>query len=155
VRLVGLVRATVAEPGPALVPRYLALHREARAEDNLYAAWLAAANAARLMLAVGHATEAVTWARVAVQCSAEAGLRHNAYALEVYGAALGRAGEHAAALRVFGAVEEQHRGSNVVWPWDEGVATLLTTMTATLGPVAAAQARAEGARATLAELAGT
>ena len=66
-----------------------------------------------------------------MRASAEAGLRHNAYALEVYGAALGRAGEHAAALRVFGAVEEQHRGASVVWPWDPGVAALLATMTAT------------------------
>ena len=90
-----------------------------------------------------------------MRASAEAGLRHNAYALEVYGAALGRAGEHAAALRVFGAVEEQHRGSSVVWPWDQGVAALLTTMTATLGAAAAAHVRAEGARATLAELADT
>jgi predicted ATPase/DNA-binding SARP family transcriptional activator len=153
VRLVELVHATITAPGPGLVPQYLSLHRDARAEDNLYAAWLAAANAARLMLAAGHSTEAVTWARAAVQASAEAGLRHNAYALEVYGAALGRAGEHAAALRVFGAVEEQHRGSSVVWPWDPGVAALLTTMTATLGAAAAALVRAEGARATLAELA--
>jgi hypothetical protein len=43
----------------------------------------------------------------------------------------------------------------VVWPWDPGVAALLTTMTATLGAAAAALVRAEGARATLAELADT
>ena len=119
VRHVELVHATIAEPGPELVARYLALHRDARAEDNLYTAWLTAANAARLMLAAGRAAEAVAWARTAVRASAEAGLRHNPYALEVYGAALGRAGEHAAALRVFGAVEEQHRGAGVVWPGTE------------------------------------
>jgi hypothetical protein len=147
------VYATIADPDPGLVPRYLALHRDARAEDNLYTAWLAAANTARLILAAGRATEALTWARAAVRASAEAGLRDNAYALEVYGAALGRAGEHAAALRVFGAVEEQHRGAGAVWPWDPGVIALITTMTAHLGTAAAERARAEGARATLAELA--
>jgi tetratricopeptide (TPR) repeat protein len=153
VRHVELVHATIAAPGPGLVPRYLALHRDARAEDNLYTAWLAAANAARLMLAGGRSDEAVTWARAAVRASAEAGLRNNAYALEVYGAALGRAGEHAAALRVFGAVEEQHRGAGAVWPWDRSVVGLISAMTTQLGAAAAEHARSEGARATLAELA--
>ncbi len=153
VRHVELVHATIVAPSPELVPRYLALHRDARAEDNLYTAWLTAANAARLMLAGGRPAEALTWARAAVRASAEAGLRNNAYALEVYGAALGRAGEHAAALRVFGAVEEQHRGAGAVWPWDPSVVGLISAMTTHLGAAAAEQARSEGARATLAELA--
>jgi predicted ATPase/DNA-binding SARP family transcriptional activator len=153
VRHVELIDATITAPGPELVAQYLSLHRDALAEDNLYTAWLTAANAARLMLAAGRATEAVTWARAAVRASSEAGLRHNAYALEVYGAALGRAGEHAAALRVFGAVEEQHRGAGVVWPWDKSVAGLITAMTTAVGPAAAERAREGGARATLAELA--
>ena len=42
-------------------------HRVARSEDNLFTAWLTAANAARLMLADGRATEAVPWARAAVR----------------------------------------------------------------------------------------
>ena len=116
-------------------------------------AWLAAANAARLLLAGGRAAEALTWSRAAVRTSVEAGLRDNAYVLEVHGAALGRAGEAAAALRVFGAVEAQHRGAGVPWPWDESVGALLTAMTARLGRAAAERAREEGARATLAELA--
>lgn len=153
VRHVELVHATIAAPGPELVPRYLVLHRDACAEDNLFTAWLAAANTARLMLAAGQAVEAVSWARTAVRTSAEAGLRHNAYVLEVYGAALGRAGEHAAALRVFGAVEEQHRGDRVVWPRDRSVVALIDAATSRLGVLAAARARSEGARATLAELA--
>ena len=118
-------------------------------------AWLAAANAARLLLAGGRAAEALTWSRAAVRTSVEAGLRDNAYVLEVHGAALGRAGEAAAALRVFGAVEAQHRGAGVPWPWDESVGALLTAMTARLGRAAAERAREEGARATLAELADT
>jgi hypothetical protein len=64
-----------------------------------------------------------------------------------------RPGEHVAALRVFGAVEAQHRGAGVPWRWDKSVATLLTAMTTRLGPAAAERAREEGARATLAELA--
>jgi predicted ATPase len=153
VRHVELVHATIVAPHPDLVAQYLALHRAARSEDNLFTAWLTAANAARLMLTDGRATEAVPWARAAVRASAEAGLRHNAYALEVYGAALGRAGEDAAALRVFGAVEEQHRGAGVVWPWDPSVVALIAAMTTQLGQAAAERARSEGARATLAELA--
>ena len=70
-----LVHATIVEPSPGLVAQYLALHRDARSEDNLFTAWLTAANAARLMLAAGRAAEAVTWARAAVRASAEAGLR--------------------------------------------------------------------------------
>lgn len=145
-------RGTIAEPAD-LVSRYVALHRDARGEDNLYTTWLAAAQAARLLLAAGRASDALPWARAALRASVEAGLRHNAYALETYGTALGRAGEHAAALRVFGAVEAQHRGSGVIWPWDRSVAALITAMTTALGPAAAEQARAEGAHATLAELA--
>ena len=152
-RHVDLIHATIVAPHPDLVAQYLALHRDARSEDNLFTAWLTAANAARLMLADGRAAEAVPWARAAVRASAEAGLRHNAYALEVYGAALGRAGEHAAALRVFGAVEEQHRGAGVVWPWDPSVVALIAAMTTQLGEAAAGGARSEGARATLAGLA--
>jgi predicted ATPase/DNA-binding SARP family transcriptional activator len=152
-RHVDLIHATIVAPHPDLVAQYLALHRDARSEDNLFTAWLTAANAARLMLADGRATEAVPWARAAVRASAEAGLRHNAYALEVYGAALGRAGEHAAAMQVFGAVEEQHRGAGVVWPWDPSVVALIAAMTTQLGAAAAERARSEGARATLAELA--
>ena len=155
VRHVELVHETVTAPGGGLVPRYLALHRDARAEDNLFTAWLTAANAARLLLADGRTAEAVTWARTAVRSSAEAGLRTNAYALEVLGTALGRAGEHAAALRVFGAVAEQHRGAGAVWPWDPSVVALLDAMTARLGAAAAERARSEGARATLAELSET
>ena len=153
VRHVELIHATVTAPGPELVGRYLALHRDARAEDNLYTAWLAAANAARLLLAGGRVDDAVPWSRTAVRVSAEAGLRHNAYALEVLGTALGRAGEHAAALRVFGAVAEQHRLAGVLWPWDPTVATLITVMTARVGVAAAGRARADGARAALADLA--
>jgi hypothetical protein len=111
------------------------------------------ANAARLLLAAGRPTEALTSARAAVRTSVEAGLRDNAYVLEVFGAALGRAGKHVAALRVFGAVEAQHRGAGVPWRWDKSVATLLTAMTTRLGPAVAERAREEGARATLAELA--
>jgi hypothetical protein len=153
VRHVELVHTTIAAPGPELVAGYLTLHRDARIEDNLFTAWLAAANAARLMLAAREAIEALAWARAAVRASAEAGLRNNAYALEVYGAALGRAGEHAAALRVFGAVEEQHRGAGVVWPWDQSVLTLIATMRERLGAAAAERVRAQGAQATLTELA--
>jgi hypothetical protein len=153
VRHVELVHATIAAPHPGLVPQYVALNRDARAEDNLYTAWLTAANAARLLLAAGRAPEALTWARTAVRTSAEAGLRDNAYVLEVYGAALGLTGEHVAALRVFGAVEARHRGAGVPWPWDQSVVTLLATMTTGLDPTAAERAREEGARATLAELA--
>jgi len=153
VRHVELVRTTVAAPHPELVAQYAALHRDAVAEDNLYTAWLAAANAARLLLVAGRAADALTWSRAAVRASVEAGLRDNAYVLEVHGAALGRAGEAAAALRVFGAVEAQHRGAGVPWPWDESVGGLLTAMTAQLGRAAAERAREEGARATLAELA--
>jgi len=153
VRHVELVHATTTKPRPELVAQYAALHRDARAEDNLYTAWLAAANAARLLLAAGRTADALTWSRAAVRASVEAGLRDNAYVLEVHGAALGRAGEPLAALRVFGAVEAQHRGAGVPWPWDESVGGLLTAMTAQLGRAAAERAREEGARATLAELA--
>jgi DNA-binding SARP family transcriptional activator len=153
VRHVELIHATVADPRPDLVPRYAALHGDAREADNLFTAWLTAANAGRLLLAGGRAHDAVTWARSAVQASVDAGLRANAYVLEVYGAALGMAGEDAAALRVFGAVEAQHRGAGVPWPRDESVAALVAAMTTRLGQAVAEHARAEGARATLAELA--
>lgn len=153
VRHVELVHATIRAPSTELVPRYLALHHDARAEDNLYTAWLAAANAARLMLAAGQQVDAVVWARNAVQASAEAGLRSNPYALEVYGAALGRIGRHAEALHVFGAVEEQHRGAGVVWPWDPSVIGLISSMRAQVGAAAAERARAQGSRATLREIA--
>ena len=103
----------------------------------------------------GPACDALTWSRSAVRAAVELGQRDNAYVLEVHGAALGRAGEHLAALRVFGAVDAQHRGAGVPWPWDEGVGALLAAMTAPLGPALAEQVREEGARATLAELADT
>jgi hypothetical protein len=110
---------------------------------------------AHLALAAGLPADALTWSRSAVRAAVELGQRDNAYVLEVHGAALGRAGEHLAALRVFGAVDAQHRGAGVPWPWDEGVGALLTVMTALLGPTLAEQVREEGARATLAELADT
>ena len=153
VRHVELVRTTVSAPHPELVAQYAALHRDAVAEDNLYTAWLAATNAARLLLAAGLPADALTWSRSAVRAAVELGQRDNAYVLEVHGAALGRAGEHLAALRVFGAVDAQHRGAGVPWPWDESVGALLTAMTARLGRAATERAREEGARATLAELA--
>ncbi len=155
VRHVELTRATVVEPGPELVDRYADLHRDARAEDNLYSAWLAAANGARLLLQGGRAADALPWARSALHASAQAGLRDNAFVLEVYGAALGTTGEHTAALRVFGAVEAQHRGAGVPWPRDAAVAELVTTLTARVGPGEAERARTEGAQATLEELART
>lgn len=153
VRTVELVHETAAAPAPQLVPAYLALHRAARAEDNLYTAWLTAANAARILLYAGRATDSLPLAREALRASAEAGLRHNAYALEVYATALGRAGEHPAALRVFGAVEEQHRGASAVWPWDPNVAALITDMRSAVGADRADQLRAAGAKASLAQLA--
>jgi hypothetical protein len=154
VRHVDLVRATIVEPGPDLVPRYAALYRDARAEDNLYTAWLAAANGARLLLAGGRADDALPWARSAVRASVQAGLRDNPYVLEVYGAALGTTGQHAAAMRVFGAVEAQHRGAGGPWPLDAALAGLVTALAGQLGTTAAERAREEGARATLEELAG-
>jgi predicted ATPase/DNA-binding SARP family transcriptional activator len=151
-RHVELIRRTIAGPTPELVGRYAALHETALAEDDLFVGWQSAANAARLLVAAGRAAEAVPLARAAVRTSAEAGLRDNAYALEVYGAALGLAGEPTAALRVFGAVEAQHRGAGVPWPREPQVAELLTALRARLGP-AGDRLRAEGARATLLELA--
>jgi hypothetical protein len=153
VRHVELAHASISEPGLELVPQFTALYRDARAEDNLYTAWLAADNAARLLLAADQANEAVIWARTAVHASAAAGQRSNVYVLEVYGTALGHTGEHAAALRVFGALEAQQRNAGVVLPGDQRIAALIAALTAVLGTAAAEQAREEGTRATLAELA--
>ncbi|MBV9921051.1 MAG: hypothetical protein JOY78_09420, partial [Pseudonocardia sp.] len=153
VRHVELAQATIAKPGLELVPQYTALYRDACAEDNLYTAWLAAEGAARLLLAADQATEAVTWARTAVRTSAAAGQRSNVYVLEVYGAALGHIGEHAAALRVFGALDAQQRNASVVLPGGQKIAALVTALTTVLGTAAAEQAHEEGARTTLAELA--
>jgi hypothetical protein len=106
------------------------------------------------LVEAGRPVEALPWCRSALRASVEAGLRTNAYLLEVYGAALGLAGDHVAALRVFGAVEAQHRGGGVPWPRNEALAGLLAAMTARLGTAAADRARAEGARITLAEFIG-
>ena len=153
VRHVELAHATITKPGIELVPQYTALYRDARAEDNLYTAWLAAENAARLLLAADRATEAVAWARTAVRASAEAGQRSNVYVLEVYGMALGQIGSHAAALRVLGALESQQRTTSVALPGDHELAALVTALTSAVGAAAADKAREEGAHATMAELA--
>ena len=153
VRHVELVHATITKPGLELVPQYVALYRDACAEDNLYTAWLAAENAARLLLAADRAIDAVTWARAAVRASAAAGQRSNVHVLEIYGAALGRTGAHAAALRVLGALESQQRTASVVLPRDHELAALVTALTSAVGAAAAEKAREEGAHATMAELA--
>ncbi|GAA1838821.1 hypothetical protein GCM10009836_17300 [Pseudonocardia ailaonensis] len=153
VRHVELIHETITAPSPGLIPRYAVLHDDARAAGNFYTAWNGAANAARLLLTIGPPAEALVWARAAVRASVEAGLKDNPYALEVYGAALGQAGEPDAALRVFGAVEARHRDAGVPWPRSEDEATMIAALTTRLGEAAAARARAEGARRTLAELA--
>jgi hypothetical protein len=153
VRHIELIHATITDPRPELVPQYADLFERARAEDNHYTAWNTAANAARLLLDDRRAAEAVTWARAALRESIEAGLRDNGYVLEVYGAALGLAGDDATGLRVFGAVEAQHGKAGVPWPRDERVAALVRAMRVRLGEAAADRARAEGARAKLAEFA--
>jgi hypothetical protein len=150
VRHTDLVHSARTAPGPELVPSMIALHADARADGNLYTAWMGAGGAARLLVEGGRAREALPWCRAALHASVEAGLRDNAFVLEVYGAALGLAGEHAAALRVFGAVEAQHRSAGVPWPRDEAQAGLLARITAQLGEPAAGRARAEGARTGLA-----
>jgi hypothetical protein len=154
VRHTDLILAAGTAPRPELVPPFITLHDDARADGNLYSAWMAAAGAARLLVEGGRPAEALPWCRAALHASVEAGLRDNAFVLEVYGAALGLAGEHAAALRVFGAVEAQHRGAGVPWPRDEAQAGLLARITAQLGEAAADRARAEGARTGLAEFIG-
>ena len=73
VRHVELVRTTVAAPHPELVAQYAALHRDAVAEDHLHMAWLAATNAARLLLAAGLPADALTWSRSAVRAAVELG----------------------------------------------------------------------------------
>jgi hypothetical protein len=97
---------------------------------------MAASCAARLLVEGGRPVEALPWCRAALRASLGAGLRDNAFVLEVYGAALGLAGDHVAALPVFGAVEAQ--------------GGLLARMTQELGKPAADRARAEGARTTMA-----
>ncbi|NMO88218.1 BTAD domain-containing putative transcriptional regulator [Actinomycetospora sp. TBRC 11914] len=151
VRHAQLLAEAVADPRPELVARFAALHDDARAADNLYTAWSAAAGAATIALADGRPDQALPWARAMLQASADAGLRDNAFALEIYGLALGRAGEDAAALRVLGAAEAQHRSAGVPWPRDEEMSTLLAAITARLGATTAARARAEGARTALVE----
>jgi predicted ATPase/DNA-binding SARP family transcriptional activator len=149
-RHAALVAAVVADPAPELVQRLATLHDEARAADNLYTAWSAAAGAAQILLDDGHAAEAVGWAHAAVRASVAAGLRHNAFALELYGIALGRAGEHAEALRALGAAETQHRGAGVPWPRPGALADVLTALTVHVGADAAERGRADGARTPLA-----
>lgn len=151
VRHTELVADAAADPRPELVARFAALHDDARIADNLYTAWSAAAGAATIALAVGRPDQALPWARATLQASADAGLRDNAYALELYGLALGRAGEDATALRVLGAAEAQHRAAGVPWPRNEEMSTLLATITTRLGATVADRARADGARASLAE----
>jgi GNAT superfamily N-acetyltransferase len=151
VRHVELVHGAGTDPRPELVPPFLTLYDDARAADNQYTAWMAAAGAARLMVEGGRPVEALPWCRAALRASVEAGLRDNAFVLEVYGAALGLTGDDAAALRVFGAVEAQHRGAGVPWPRNEAQAGLLARITTRLGQAAADRARAEGARTSLAE----
>ncbi|MGD9528273.1 BTAD domain-containing putative transcriptional regulator [Pseudonocardia sp.] len=154
VRHTELVHAAGTAPRPELVARFAALYDDARVQDNHYTAWTAAAGAARLLVEGGRPAEALPWCRAALRATVAAGLRDNAFVLEVYGAALGLAGEHVAALRVFGAVEAQHRSSGVPWPRNEAQAGLLASMTTRLGKAAADRARAEGARTTLADFVG-
>ncbi len=151
VRHTELVADAAADPRPELVARFAALHDDARAADNLYTAWSAAAGAATIALAADRPDQALPWARATLQASADAGLRDNAYALELYGLTLGRAGEDATALRVLGAAEAQHRAAGVPWPRNEEMSTLLATITTRLGATVADRARAEGARTSLAE----
>ncbi|ODU03656.1 MAG: hypothetical protein ABS81_13250 [Pseudonocardia sp. SCN 72-86] len=151
VRHAEVVAEATADPCPELVARFAALHDDARAADNLYTAWSAAAGAATSALAAGRPDEALPWARATLQASVDAGLRDNAYALELYGLALGRAGEDVAALRVLGAAEAQHRAAGVPWPRNEEMSALLTAITARVGSAAADRVRAEGARTSLAD----
>lgn len=151
VRHAEVVAEAAADPRRELVARFAALHDDARAADNLYTAWSTAAGAATMALAAGRPDEALPWARATLRASADAGLRDNAYALELYGLALARAGEEATALRVLGAAEAQHRAAGVPWPRNEEMSTLLAGITTRLGSAVADRARAEGARTPLAD----
>ena len=154
VRHTELVHELVAAPRSALITPLVALHDEAQRGDNHYTAWSAAAGAARLLLADDEPDTALRLARAALSSSARAGMRHNIFALELYGTALALVGEQLAALRALGAAEAQHRGSGRPWPPNDTVAALLRTITDRVGADAAERARTEGARATVEQFAG-
>lgn len=151
VRHVELVHAGATAPRLELVEPFDALHDDALAEDNHYTAWMAASCAARLLVEGGRPADGLSRCRAALRASMVAGLRDNAFVLEVLGAALGLAGDPVSALRVFGAVEAQHRGGGVPWPRTPAQAELLTRLTARLGEATAGRARADGARTPLAD----
>ncbi|MHC1559241.1 BTAD domain-containing putative transcriptional regulator [Actinomycetospora sp. C-140] len=151
VRHVELVHAVATAPRLELVAPFDALHDDALAEDNHYTAWMAASCAARLLVEGGRPADGLPRCRAALRASMVAGLRDNAFVLEVLGAALGLVGDPVSALRVFGAVEAQHRGGGVPWPRTPAQAELLTRLTARLGEETAGRARADGARTPLAD----
>jgi hypothetical protein len=154
VRHTELTHAFVVDPRPELVAEFTTLHDDACDNDNFHTAWSAASCAARLLLANDRSAEAVVWARKALRDSLTAGLWDNPFVLELYGMALGMAGEYAAALRVLAAAEARYRDGDMPWPRSTALAALVTSMTAQLGSAAAERARAQGARTTLAEFAG-
>lgn len=139
---------------PDLLPRLVALHADARACDNLYTAWIAAAGAVQVLLGRGRPAEALGWAVAAIDDVVDLGQRENPFATEALACALALAGDHGNAVRVFGLAEAHHARSGIPWPSSPGVADLADASAGAIGRTEAERVRSEGTRLTLADLAG-
>ena len=146
------VVADLLAPGPGLLDRLTALHTDARADDNLHTAFVAAVAAAQVLLVMRRPAEALTWAHASISACVELGLGQSTVPVEVLGCALTLTGDHAGAARAFAVAEADNARGGMPWPTTDITAGLADATAAALGPARFRQVRAAAAGATLADL---
>ena len=105
VRHAELVAAVAAAPRIELLSLVAALYEDAREQDNLYTAWVAALGGARVLLAVGRAGEAAGWSARALVTAAELSMRENPSVIVMYARTLALTGEYERAVRALAVAE--------------------------------------------------